>query len=78
MKNKALWTFSKNNSETIQELTDSLNKYRNSFYQKIYQLNNDILPQNEFAPAVNTDISIVAKTLTDLLTKIENYKKKDR
>lgn len=155
MENKALWTFFKNNSETIQELTDSFSEYRNSLYQKIYQLK-DTLPQNEFAPSVDkqwiyegfclvhdytvnskykvavdtyidingweiqlfgrnsqstdfifntmckdkdflpkpfdtyergerlifekfdtdVDISTVAKTLTDLLTRIENYKKR--
>lgn len=155
MENKALWTFFKNNSESIQELTDSFNEYRNSLYQKIYQLE-DTLPQNEFAPSVDrqwiyegfclvhdytvnskykvavdtyidingweiqffgrnsqstdfifnsmckdkdflpkpfdsyergerlifekfdteVDISTVAKTLTDLLTRIENYKKR--
>lgn len=155
MENKALWTFFKNNSESIQELTDSFNEYRNSLYQKIYQLK-DTLPQNEFAPSVDrqwiyegyclvhdytvnskykvavdtyidingweiqlfgrnsqstdfifntmcqdkdflpkpfdsyergerlifekfdtdVDISTVAKTLTDLLTRIENYKKR--
>lgn len=154
MENKALWTFFKNNSETIQELTDSFSEYKNSLFQKIYQLN-DTLPQNKFAPTVarqwiyagsrlvhdytinskyklavdtciningweiqlfgrnshstdfifnvmckdndflpkpfesyerngrliyqrfdtDTDISTVAKTLTDLLTRIENYKK---
>lgn len=52
MENKALWTFFKNNSESIQELTDSFNEYRNSLYQKIYQLK-DTLPQNEFAPSVD-------------------------
>lgn len=155
MENKALWTFFKNNSETIQELTDSFSEYKNSLSQKIYQLK-DTLPQNEFAPTVDkqwiyegfclvhdytinskcklavdtyiningweihlfgrnsystdfifnvmckdnnflpkpfesykrdkrlvyqrfdidTDISTVAKTLTDLLTRIENYKKR--
>lgn len=52
MENKALWTFFKNNTDTIQELTDSFNEYKNSIYQKIYQLN-DALPQNEFAPTVD-------------------------
>ena len=155
MENKALWTFFKNNSQTIQELTDSFSDYRNSLYQKIYQLK-DTLPQDEFAPKVDkqwiydgsclvhdytinskyklsvdtyidtngweiqlfgrnsqstnfifnvmckdndflprplesyeraerliyhrfdtdTDIAIVAKTLTDLLARIENYKQK--
>ena len=49
MENKALWTFFKNNSQTIQELTDSFSDYRNSLYEKIYQLK-DTLPQEEFAP----------------------------
>jgi hypothetical protein len=155
MENKALWAFFKNNSETIQELTESFNEYKNSIYQKIYQLK-DTLPQNEFAPTVDrqwiyegsclvhdytiqskfklgidtsiningweiqlfgrnsystdflfnvmvkdkeflpkpfesyeygarliyqkfdteTDLSIVVKSLTDLLTRIENYKKR--
>jgi hypothetical protein len=50
MENKALWTFFKDNSESIKELTDSFNEYRNSLYQKIYQLK-DTIPQNEFAPS---------------------------
>jgi hypothetical protein len=158
MENKALWTFFKNNSETIQELTDSFSEYKNSLFQKIHQLN-DAISKEEFAPladkqwiykepyllvfvhdytvnskyklAVDTtidvngwqiqlfgrnsqssdflfnemckendflpkpyesyekgerliyqrfdtesDISTVAKTLTDLLTRIENYKKR--
>lgn len=155
MENKTLWTFFKNNAETIQELTDSFTEYKNSLYQKIYQLR-DTIPQNEFAPTVDkqwiydgcclvhdytinskyklavdtyidtngweiqlfgrngqstefifnvmckdnnflprpfesyeraerliyhkfdteTDISIVVKTLTDLLERIENYKKR--
>ena len=49
MENKALWTFFKNNAETIQELTDSFSEYRNSLYQKIYQLN-DTIAKDEFAP----------------------------
>lgn len=52
MENKELWTFFKNNSESIQQLTDSFNEYKNSLYQKIYQLN-DSLPQSEFAPNVD-------------------------
>ncbi len=52
MENKALWTFFKNNSQTIQELTDSFSDYRNSLYEKIYQLK-DTLPQEEFAPKVD-------------------------
>jgi hypothetical protein len=52
MENKVLWTFFKNNTETIQELTVSFNEYKNSLYQKIYQLN-DTLPLNEFAPTVD-------------------------
>jgi hypothetical protein len=52
MENKALWTFFKNNSETIQELTGCFSEYKNSLFQKIYQLN-DTLPQNEFAPSVD-------------------------
>jgi hypothetical protein len=52
MENKALWTFFKNNSETIQELADSFNEYKNSLFQKIYQLS-DTLPQGEFAPTVD-------------------------
>ena len=49
MENKALWTFFKNNAETIQELTDSFSEYRNSLYQKVYQLN-DTIAKDEFAP----------------------------
>jgi hypothetical protein len=52
MENKALWTFFKHNAETIQELTDSFSEYRNSLYQKVYQLK-DTIPQNEFAPTVD-------------------------
>ena len=52
MENKALWTFFKNNLESIQELTDSFNDYRKSLHQKIYQLN-DAIPQNEFAPTAD-------------------------
>ena len=51
MENRALWTFFKNNSEAIQELTDGFIEYRNSIYQKVYRLN-ETLPQNEFAPLV--------------------------
>lgn len=49
MENNALWTFFKNNSQTIQELTDSFNEYIKSLNQKIYQLK-DALPQQELAP----------------------------
>lgn len=52
MENKTLWTFFKNNAETIQELTDSFSEYRNSLHLKVYQLN-DTIPQNEFAPTVD-------------------------
>lgn len=52
MENKQLWAFFKNNAEAIQELTDSFTEYRNSIYQKIYQLK-DVLPQNEFALMVD-------------------------
>lgn len=52
MENKALWSFFKTNNETIQELTDSFIEYKNSYYQKIYQLN-DTLPQIDFAPLVD-------------------------
>lgn len=50
MENRLLYTFFKNNLETIQELTDRFNEYRNSLYQKIYQLN-DAIPQDVFAPS---------------------------
>jgi hypothetical protein len=158
MENKALWTFFKNNSETIQELTDSFSEYKNSLFQKIHQLNdaiskeefapladkqwiykepsllvfvhdytvnikyklavdttidvngwqiqlfgrnsqssdflfNEMCKENDFLPKpyesyekgerliyqrfdTDTDISTVAKTITDLLTRIENYKKR--
>ncbi|TCN62736.1 PD-(D/E)XK nuclease superfamily protein [Acetobacteroides hydrogenigenes] len=49
MENKVLWTFFKNNSEAIQDLTDSFIEYKNSLNQKIYQLN-DTISKNEFAP----------------------------
>ncbi len=49
MENTALRNFFKNNSEAIQELADSFIKYKESFYQKVYQLQTAI-PQNEFAP----------------------------
>ena len=52
MENKALWTFFKNNSEALQELTGSFNEYINSLYQKVYQLK-DAIVQNEFAPTVD-------------------------
>lgn len=52
MENKTLWSFFKNNNEAIQELTTSFTEFKNSFYQKIYQLN-DALPQIEFAPLVD-------------------------
>lgn len=52
MENKALWTFFKNNSQAIQELSNSFSDYRNSLYEKIYHLK-DTLPQEEFAPKVD-------------------------
>jgi hypothetical protein len=52
MENKTLWSFFKNHSETIQELTGSFNEYVNSLYQKVYQLK-DVIIQDEFAPTVD-------------------------
>lgn len=52
MENKALWTFFKDNAETIQELTNSFNDYKNSLYQKVYQLK-EAVPQDEFASTVD-------------------------
>lgn len=52
MENKALWTFFKNNTATIQELTDSFIEYKKSLNQKINQLN-DALTINEFSPTVD-------------------------
>nr|WP_288836354.1 PD-(D/E)XK nuclease family protein [uncultured Flavobacterium sp.] len=49
MENKVLWTFFKNNSQTIQELTDSFNEYKNSLFQKIYQLE-EAVSKEKFAP----------------------------
>jgi hypothetical protein len=51
MENKALWTFFKNNSATIQELLDSFNDYKITLYHKIYQLI-EALPKEEFTPTV--------------------------
>jgi len=52
MDNKALWLFFKNHSKTMQELTDSFDKYKNDLYEKVNQLK-DAIPQNEFAPTVD-------------------------
>lgn len=49
MENKSLWTFFKNNSDTIHELTDEYKEYINFLNQKVYQLRN-LLPTSEFAP----------------------------
>jgi len=82
MENKALWTFLKNNSQIVQELTDSFTDYKNSLYQKIYLLK-DALPQNEFAPTadkqwiygesclvhdytINTKYKLVVDTVIDI------------
>lgn len=45
MENKTLWTFFKNNSEAIQELTESFTEYRTSLNQKVYQLQT-VIPQS--------------------------------
>ena len=52
MENKALWTFFKNNSETLQELTNSFNEYIKFLYKKVDQLKDAVI-QNEFAPTVD-------------------------
>lgn len=52
MENKVLYTFFKNNAESIQELTDSFTDYRNSLYQKIYHLK-ETIPPDVFAPSVD-------------------------
>ena len=49
MENKSLWTFFKNNAETVKDLTNSFNDYRKSLYQKIYLLK-EILHPDQFAP----------------------------
>ena len=51
MENKALYEFFKNNSEILQELTDSFNQFKNALYQKIFQLK-ETITQSEYAPTV--------------------------
>ena len=53
MENKALWTFFKKNSETIQKLTNEFNEYKKSLLLKIHPLK-EAIPQNEFAPTVKS------------------------
>ena len=52
MEEKELWTFFKANSETIQELADSFNEYKQSLYLKIHELEKSLIV-NEFAPTVD-------------------------
>ncbi|WP_181304051.1 hypothetical protein [Rufibacter sp. XAAS-G3-1] len=49
MENKSLWTFFKNNHDAINELTENFTQYRNSLYQKVYQLK-EVFPKEEYAP----------------------------
>ncbi len=53
MENKRLWTFFKNNTKAIQELTNSFNHYKEQLNKRVFQLK-DTLPINEFAPSVNS------------------------
>jgi len=49
MENRALYEFFKNNSEILQELTDSFSQFKKSLYQRVFQLK-DTLTQSQFAP----------------------------
>ncbi len=52
MENTSLWAFFKDNNEHIQELINNFNQYKDSFNQKIIQLNT-FLPKTDFAPSVD-------------------------